>query len=264
MLAEVRVAPEPEIDVASAFIAYQKSAASRLRYELTAHGLETLHDLTRPLRVLDAASGNGITSEFLLRRGHEVTLFDVDPVMLREAEDRLGPAGLLQRCKRVIGDVGKITTHVRARDFDLVLCHHLIEYLQNPQDVFRQLAQVVKADGHLSLITLNPVSEVVRRAVFDQDASAAESRLTDLTYDAQWFGPARLYSADDVLSLTRASGWVLGEYRGIRILADYISEAKTDRDAGAVLRLERQLGGLDPYRQFGRYLQFQFSVGSVG
>ena len=81
---------EREIETtAEVFARYQQSAAGRLRYELAQQNLERLHDLSHPLRVLDAAGGNGMNTEFLLRQGHTVTLLDSDPEMLQQAHQKL-------------------------------------------------------------------------------------------------------------------------------------------------------------------------------
>ena len=110
------------------------------------------------------------------------------------------------------------------------------------------------------MITLNPVSEVVRAIIFGQDPTLAHAKLTDFSYDARWFGQAMLYPLEQVIALAAASGWGLRDYRAIRVLSDYIPEAgvTADREA-ALLRMETELSGLEPYRRIGRYVQFCFA-----
>src|SRR5262249_42702177 len=80
----MHMAATQEGTTAGAFVKYQESVASRLRYELAQHNLEQCHNLHRSLNVLDAAGGNGLNAEYFLRLGHRVTLLDYDPAMLGE------------------------------------------------------------------------------------------------------------------------------------------------------------------------------------
>ncbi len=143
--------------------------------------------------------------------------------------------------------------------FDLVLFHHIVEYLEDPLRAFRDLITLTARGGELSLITLNPVSEVIRAIVFRKDADLANSKLADLGYDAKWFGRARLYSLEQILRWANLSGWALGDFRGIRVLADYIPEVEyTEGKEQQATHLEEKLAGMEPYRRIGRYLQFCF------
>ena len=242
---------------AEQFVRYQDSLASRLRYEQAQRNLGELHDLGRPLRVLDAAGGNGLNAEYLLHRGQAVTLLDSDPEMLREARERLAPAGLLERCEFVEGTLegmGKLLPH---GSFDLILCHHAIEYSPSPRQIFGAFRDLSRAGGEVSLITLNPVSEVVRAAVFRRYAALARRKLTDLAYDARWFGQATHYPLEQIREWAEEADLRLDDFRALRVLADYIPEEQATGQADAVLELENDLAGREPYRRFGRYLQFR-------
>jgi S-adenosylmethionine-dependent methyltransferase len=243
---------------ANVFVDYQKSIASRLRYGLAQYNLQHCHDLSRPLRVLDAAGGNGLNAEFFLRRGHSATLYDYDPEMLREAHQRLAGLDLLERCQLVEGKLEQVADRLPAAHFDLVLCHHVLEYTSDWLHALKGLAAVTAPAGELSLITLNPVSEVIRGIVFHRDAVLAASRLTDLRYDAKWFGQARMVPLEQTTAWAEQAGWSLRDFRAIRVLADYLPEEHAAAQEGEVVRLEQELAGLEPYRRFGRYLQFCF------
>jgi len=244
---------------AKIFAHYQQSAAGRLRYELAQHNLEELHDLSRLLRVLDAAGGNGVNTEFLLRRGHTVTLLDSDPEMLRQAHQRLAELNLLDRCQLVEGTLEGVAKSLPAEQFDLILCHHVLEYTDKSPHILKALQKVSAPAGELSLITLNPISEVIRAILFRRDPALAKSKLTDLSYDAKWFGQATLYPWEQITAWADQAGWSLQDFRAIRVLADYIPEKElTEAREQELLRLEKELAGLEPYRRFGRYIQFCF------
>lgn len=242
---------------ASALADYQRSVAGRLRYILAQRNIEKMHNLNRPLHVLDAAGGNGVNAEYYLRQGYAVTLFDADPEMLEQARHRLG--ALLERCQLVEGNLDEIAEALPAGQFDLILCHHVLEYLRECAPVLKALSELAAPAGELSLVTLNPVSEVMRAIIFRQDPALARAKLTDLGYDARWFGQATLHPLEQVIALAEASGWRLRDFRGMRVLADYVpEEGITKGREQELLRLEEALGGLEPYRRIGRYAQFCF------
>ena len=244
---------------ADAFAHYQKTAASRLRYALAQYNLKMTYDLSHPLRVLDAAGGNGINTFFLAVLGHHVTLFDSDQEMLGQAHQWLMNSGLLNRAQLVQGRLEDISMCFPSALFDLILCHHVIEYLDDYPSVLRTLHALSVPGGALDLVTLNPVSEVIRAIVFQRDPVLAESKLTDLNYNARWFGQARVYPFEKVVADAQRSGWSMQSFRAIRVLADYIAENEYDADKEqAILQLEQRLSEIEPYRRFGRYFQFSF------
>lgn len=244
---------------ANAFIKYQNSLASRLRYGQTIMNLKAMHNLSRPRAILDAAGGNGLNTEYFLELGHEVTLLDSDLAMLDEARSRLGERGLLGKCTFVHCDLESMDGVVESAQFDLILCHHVLEYTDQSPAILKSFHSLVGRTGELSLITLNPVSEVVRSIIFKCDPLMAASKLTDLRYDAMWFGDAQLYHYDLMESWAVQAGWALKDFRAIRVLADYLTEANLDDDKESqLLDLEERLSSLEPYRRMGRYLQFCF------
>jgi ubiquinone/menaquinone biosynthesis C-methylase UbiE len=248
----------------AAFVRYQESVASALRYVQAHHNLLELHNLGPSLEILDAAGGNGLNTEFLLRLGHKVTLLDSDPEMLADARRRLSATGLIERCQLVRGTLEAVGDCVPRNRFDLILCHHALEYTDCAPRILVAFGQVAAVHGEISLVTINPVSEVIRAAVFRHDASLATSKINDLSYDAKWFGKATLYTLEQVVGWADKAGWSLGDFRAIRVLADYIPQERAQPQERELIALEKKLAGLEPYRRFGRYLQFRFFRSNSG
>lgn len=252
----------PSETTAESFVRYHRSAASRLRYQQAQHNMEALHDLDRPQNVLDAAGGNGLNTAWLAGRGHTVTLLDSDSEMLEQADRRLRELGLRERCELVEGTLEGIGEQLPADRFDLILCHHAIEYTNDCLGIFRGFGRVAAPTGEVSLITLNPVSEVVRAIVFRRDPVLARTKLNDLSYDAKWFGNAKLYSLEQIESWCVESGWSVRDFRAIRVLADYIPQDDLDAEREEqLLGFEEDLAAREPYRRFGRYFQFCLARG---
>jgi S-adenosylmethionine-dependent methyltransferase len=237
---------------------YQESWASWYRYKLGVQIMVTQHQLgDDPLDVLDAASGNGLVSEYLLEHGHKLTLYDISHDMIEEARSRLaephqGRVAFFEvNLNEDLPDPGK--------QFDLVVMHHIIEYLDDPRETFRKLGAQTKPAGEMSLITLNPVSEVLRRIHFDASPQKAYENLSDLSYDARWFGEARMFTDTELSAMLNEAGWDVIDQRGMRIFSDYIDESLSDDEEyrAAMVRLELETSMQEPYRSIGRYRQWK-------
>jgi S-adenosylmethionine-dependent methyltransferase len=242
---------------AAAFTRYQMSATGHLRYMLAQENLIKMHNLSGPAQILDAAGGNGLNTDWLLRHGHSVTLFDLDPEMLSEGKDRLTRVNLAARCSFVQGNIEEIDRFFLPNSFNLIVCHHILEYLNDPLRTLQSLLKVAAPAGELSLVTLNPVSEVLRAMIFQNNANLARAKLEDYSFDAKWFGNAKLFTYEQIVIWCKESGWSVQDFRAIRVLADYIPDNQYDDERKHnVFLLENTLGGIDPYRRIGRYLQF--------
>jgi S-adenosylmethionine-dependent methyltransferase len=245
--------------VAATFARYQQTATGHMRMALAERNMTDMHALSQPRRVLDAGGGNGVNTDWLVEQGHAVTLLDSDPEMLEQARQRSEETSRRGQRHLVRGAIEELPDIVGDQQFDLIVCHHVLEYLQDPLRAVEEFHAVAADGGELSLITLNPVSEVIRAMVFGRDASLARSRLTDLAYDAKWFGDARLYDLEQILEWGAQSRWSLQDFRAIRVLADYIPDDEySESTLLATMALEESLAGLEPYRRMGRYLQFCF------
>ena len=244
-------------DTVKAYLKHQLSFSGRLRYIQAQRNMEDLHDLSRPLTILDAAGGNGINTEFLAGLGHNVTLLDYEQGMIDEAKERLGKEGLLDKCRFKLGRLEELDQVFTDERFDLILCHHVIEYLKDPAAVFSSFNRLSNPGGQLSLITINPASEVIRAIIFKQDPAGAKEKLSNLYYDAKWFGDSTLYTLDQQKSQLDQGGWEAKDFRAIRVFADYIPEkGLTSEKEDDIISLELSVADAEPYRNIGRYIQF--------
>ncbi|WP_214317649.1 class I SAM-dependent methyltransferase [Nonomuraea sediminis] len=72
-------------------------------------------------RVLDFGCGSGDNDVFLAQRGFDVVGVDFTPIALRRAHERVGRAGVGERCRVVSGDVTDPALLSHEEPFDLLL-----------------------------------------------------------------------------------------------------------------------------------------------
>lgn len=126
---------------------YTGSPWGRIRYAVVAHALarEVERLGTGPLRVLDVGGGDGLDVLPLAQAGHAVTILDTSASMLAAADNSAARRGAALETR-----LGGIDQLVHLGEFDLVLCHFLLQYRPPGTADLAALVQAVRPGGLLS------------------------------------------------------------------------------------------------------------------
>jgi SAM-dependent methyltransferase len=104
------------------------------------------------LAVLDAGCGEGYLSRKLANEGAVVTGIDSSAELIKAALTHELASKL-----PVSFDVGSVDSlPYDAESFDLVLCNHLMNDLQNPEQALKEFSRVLRARGRLVILMLHP------------------------------------------------------------------------------------------------------------
>ena len=143
----------------------------------------------RKLRILDFGAGFCITANHYARN-HEVIAIEPNEEMyslrVEENEYTLSTQGL---------DYLKTLPD---NSIDLVLCHNVLEYVENRDAVLKQLVRVVKPEGILSVIKHNLFGRVMGSAVLGDNPQAALDLLNEVSEDSM-FGNRSVYSNESLV-----------------------------------------------------------------
>lgn len=102
-------------------------------------------------RVLDAACGPGVYSEWLLARGAEVVAVDASPKMIELARRRVGSAADIRQA-----DLSKPLTFLSNESFDIVLSSLTLHYIENWGSTFAEFYRVLRPGGCFVLSVGHP------------------------------------------------------------------------------------------------------------
>ncbi|WP_019630734.1 methyltransferase domain-containing protein [Actinomadura atramentaria] len=188
-----------------------------------------------PCDVVDVGGGTGGFAVPLAELGHRVTVVDANPDALAALERRAAEAGVVVRA--VQGDAVDLPALRGADAADLVLCHNVLEYVEDPAAAMAALAAALRPGGALSVLAAGRLGAVLHRALGGGFADAAHA----LADPAGRFGEQdrvpRRFTRESLGELVAGAGLDCAALHGVRIFTDLVPGALTDGDAEAAAAL---------------------------
>jgi len=183
------------------YLDYINTPWGRLFYRLIWHNLDFQHR-----KVLDFGSGFGVTSNYLAEF-NDVTAVEPNGEML---EHRICD----YHYEQIIGSVEKIK-EMEDGSFDVILCHNVLEYMEERGELIAEFHRLLKKDGILSIVKHNKAGKVMHKAVFENNLDEAMSILSGENAISQNFGTINEYAIEDLQNYI-AERFVLDKTYGIR------------------------------------------------
>jgi S-adenosylmethionine-dependent methyltransferase len=222
-----------------AFQQWQATPWGRLRYTVTeANLLRHLED--GPQRILDVAGGNGVEAVRLAARGHEVTLLDPAGAMLSSAKERAEACDVADRLHVVQASAQDAPELFATDSFDVVLCHNLLQYVDDRPAMLGAIMAPLRRDGLLSVLAPNADSDVLRTTIRGLDPHRALRELdSDLSYVDLLDTELPACTAAETISQLAGLGFGLVTRYGVRCVCDYIADNEIKHDPAFFADLER-------------------------
>ena len=193
-----------------------------------------------------------------LALGIHVTLLDSSPAMLDTATRIAQEARVTDRVVLQQGDATQLTTLCHTASFDVILCHNVLEYLDDPIAVLCGAARALRdPSAILSVLVRNRAGEVFKAAIQAGDLAVAENNLTaEWGQESLYGGRVRLFTSDSLQAMLKAASLAVIAERGVRVLADYLPpRISRSSDYERIFQLERKLSNQPEYAAVARYIQ---------
>ena len=252
---------------ADKYAAYLQTPEGRLRIDLPFANLQDL--LPQPvgsLRALDLGGGTGAIAVRLARIGLHVTLLDVSLPMLDFAKRASRDAGVTERIALKHGDAVRLADLFEAGTLDLILCHNVLEFVDDPGAVLCSAARILRGPfGLLSVLVRNQPGEVLKAALLNGDLAAAERNLdADWGDESLYGGKVRLFTRDSLRSFLAAASLAVVAERGVRVISDYLPATISRSDNyEQIFELERKLGKRPGIAEIARYTHCLAQIGQA-
>ncbi|HXJ89908.1 MAG TPA: methyltransferase domain-containing protein [Candidatus Binatia bacterium] len=242
---------------AEKYAAYLQSPEGRLRIDLAFANLqEFLPQDTASLHALDLGGGTGAIAVRLAELGLHVTLLDSSAAMLELATRAARETGVAEKVVLKHGDTKHLESLFAAGSFDLILCHNVLEFVDDPGTVLRRSARLLRDPfGLISILVRNRPGEVLKAALVNGDLTGARVNLTAEWGDESLYGgKVRLFTAEGLRSMLVAASFALIAGRGVRVLADYLpTNISRSHEYERIFELERKLGRRAEFAAIARY-----------
>ncbi|WP_030564355.1 methyltransferase [Streptomyces aureocirculatus] len=202
------------------------------------------------LDVLDTGGGSGNFAVPVAALGHRVTVVDPSPNALFALERRAAEAGVADRVRGVQGDVHGLFDVVERGGYDAVLCHGVLEYVDDPAEGVRNAVGALRPGGVLSLLAAGLGGAVLARALAGH-FSEAHRALDDPAGRWGESDPVpRRFTAEQLSGLVEGAGLRVGAVHGVRVFADLVPGVLVDTEPGAfdaLLKLEAAAAELSAF-----------------
>jgi S-adenosylmethionine-dependent methyltransferase len=193
----------------------------------------------------------------LARLGVHVTLLDASPEMLELASRAAREAAVAAKITLQEGDASQVASLFRGECFDVILCHNVLEFVDDPRAVLRSVSQVMNDASVLSVLVRTQAGEVWKAAIQAGDLAGAAHRL-----DAEWGceslygGKVRLFAPDSLNAMLLQASLAPIATRGVRVISDYLPpKISLEAEYEQVFELERKLGSRSEFAASARYAQ---------
>lgn len=245
---------------AGKYAAYLNTPEGRLRLDLTFANLQEFLpalQANNSLSALDLGCGTGAVAVRLAQLGFHVTLLDSSLAMLDIAERAAIDPGVSDKMVLKHGDAAQSASLFRCGSFDLILCHNLLEYVDDPGAVLCGAARVMRGSSAIfSVLVRNQAGEALKAAIQSGDLAAAKEGLTaEWGQESLYGGKVRLFTSVSLRNMLKAASFRVIAERGVRVIVDYLPPQVSRSDEyERILELERKLGSRAEFAAMARYI----------
>jgi 2-polyprenyl-3-methyl-5-hydroxy-6-metoxy-1,4-benzoquinol methylase len=202
---------------------------------------KVLHEVHRDntAAVIDIGGGTGGLAVRVAELGHPVTVIDPSPDALAALARRAEERAVADLVTGQQGDLAGLLDQVGEASADVVLCHGVLEVVDDPSAALAVLARALRPGGVLSLLVGQRHAAVVARAMAGHFASArtllAETPGSDAGPDAG--ASTRRFTAEEITALLDDTGFETTAVHAVRVFADLVPSSLVDLEPGAALAL---------------------------
>ena len=195
----------------------------------------------RENHIPDFGSGEGVTADHFAQHNRVVAIEPSKEMLVGRWND--------YEYRQIHGDIRSLS-EFDDNTFDIVLCHNVLEYIDDKESVVKELCRVLKPGGMLSVVKHNRAGRVMQMAVLLDELEKAHQLLDGENSTASKFGAIRYYE-DDMITKW-GTGLACRDCYGIRTFWDLQqNQEKHDLEEwqDRMMELEMRVSQMDEYRK---------------
>ncbi len=214
---------------------------------------ETSRSTGQPAAVVDIGGGTGGFAVRVAELGHRVVVVDPSPdalAILSRRADESGVADRVTGCQGGFEDLPDLLPDLlphtgehagkqpsEQQGADVVLCHGVLEIVDDPATALAALARVLRPGGTLSLLVSQRHAAVVARAMAGHFGQARSMLDTDPPAGPATEVRQRRFTADEITALLDEHGLDVQSLHAVRVFVDLVPSSLVDLEPGAAQAL---------------------------
>ena len=156
-------------------------------------------------RVLDFGSGFGLVANYLAKENQVLAVEPNQEMVALRTQDH--------SYQQLVGSLDQIAS-LEDASFDVILCHNVLEYVEDRKLVLEEFTRLLKPGGMLSIVKHNEVGRVLQTVVFENDTQKGLDLLAGQDLETHSMGLAQVYDLDAVVEDLALE---VQHYQGIRV-----------------------------------------------
>lgn len=187
-------------------------------------------------RIVDVGGGTGGFAVPLAQLGHRVEVIDPSPDALAALDRRAREAEVADRITGQQGDLADLADLVEVGGVDLMLCHGVLDVIDDPASALTTITSTLRPGGHLSLLVAQRHAAVIARAMAGH-FQVARDLLDDPTAGRVAGRGGHRFTCEELEPMVAAAGLSTVSVHGIRVFADLVPGSLLDLEPGATAAL---------------------------
>ena len=195
----------------------------------------------RGKRILDFGSGIGVTANYFAENNEVVAIEpDEESVKNRWRDNEY---------TQITGSTEELRKF-EDESFDIIICHNVLEYVPDKEDIINELARVLKKNGKISIVKHNRAGRVMQMVVLLNDFDHAHSLLDGENGTTANYGAIKYYEDSEIekccpkLTITKTLG--------MRTFWDLQQNQECHKDLewqDKILEIEMRVSDMDEYKE---------------
>ena len=191
-------------------------------------------------KILDFGSGIGVTADYLAKN-NDVTAIEPDKESVNERwRDN--------QYKQITGSTNELRKF-SDESFDMIICHNVLEYARDREEIVKEFARVLKPNGKISIVKHNRAGRVMQMVVLLNDFDHAHSLLDGNDGVSTKYGEIQYYEDSDIEKW--CSELKITKILGMRTFWDMQQNQEIHKDTNwqdKMIEIEMRVSDIDVYK----------------
>ena len=206
---------------------------------------EQLQDI-KGKRVLDFGSGFGLVANHLAKDNQVLAVEPNQEMVALRSQDH--------PYQQFVGSLDQLAV-LEDASFEVILCHNVLEYVEDRKLVLEEFTRLLKPGGLLSIVKHNEVGRVLQTVVFENNPQKVLDLLAGQDLETHSMGLAQAY---DLATAVEDLDLEVKDYQGIRVFYA-LQDNRFKSEEGwreSMLKMELAVCQESPYRDIAFFQHY--------